>query len=467
MTAHRRVLVEPQPSGRVRVRVERPDGAFRSVGAFPPTEADNVAEHMRELLHASTTGTRERPTLRSVTERWQTSRELSGVKRAAGEIGRWALHVLADLIADIPFDSLTARHVRDWRKRVERKMVEKVFRGGKRKVLPRKLSPKTVKEMLQLVRSCLDFAVEEELLPRNVARDVKAPRGHKRHKAKTFLRPEHDTQLLRCADVPLCLRLMYGFLAREGMRISEAFALERSDLDLDAGTVNLDENKTDDPRSWKLDLGVVRALRAWLKLPRKAGDGDRLFVNTQGLPWSSLPKVSDFHQHLRAAGVEFAEYFETTPARLHLRIHDLRATFVTLALAAGESETWVTDRTGHRSHAMVQAYRRRARMAAELRLGKLAPLDHAIPELRAHVEPQPTAGGGVIRSVIRSARNSAPHRGIPVALLTRRSGVRVPLDPPLATIQRGASAWRSIRGTGGGRRFVSSRPPLRRAGKFR
>ncbi|RLB61886.1 MAG: hypothetical protein DRI90_10350 [Deltaproteobacteria bacterium] len=36
-----------------------------------------------------------------------------------------------------------------------------------------------------------------------------------------------------------------------------------SDLDLERGVVSLDENKTDDPRSWSLSSGVVRALTAW------------------------------------------------------------------------------------------------------------------------------------------------------------------------------------------------------------
>jgi hypothetical protein len=43
--------------------------------------------------------------------------------------------------------------------------------------------------------------------------------------------------------------------------------------------------------------------------------------------------------------------------------------------AAGKSGAWVTDRTGHRSHEMVQRYRRAARQATELNLGDWAPLD--------------------------------------------------------------------------------------------
>jgi hypothetical protein len=42
---------------------------------------------------------------------------------------------------------------------------------------------------------------------------------------------------------------------------------------------------------------------------------------------------------------------------------------VTLALACGRTEAWVTDRTGHKSSAMIARYKRSARFAAELKLG--------------------------------------------------------------------------------------------------
>ena len=82
-------------------------------------------------------------------------------------------------------------------------------------------------------------------------------------KAKTYLYPDEDARLMACADVPLVTRLCYGILIREGFRVSELLGLTWSDVDLDRGVVVLDENKTDDPRSWILDPGVVEALRRW------------------------------------------------------------------------------------------------------------------------------------------------------------------------------------------------------------
>ena len=67
---------------------------------------------------------------------------------------------------------------------------------------------------------------------------------------------------------------------------------------------------------------------------------------------------------------------------IRLRAHDLRASFITVNLAAGKTEAWITDRTGHKSSVMVYAYKRPARSHAELNLGGFAPLHESVPELQ-------------------------------------------------------------------------------------
>jgi integrase len=74
--------------------------------------------------------------------------------------------------------------------------------------------------------------------------------------------------------------------------------------------------------------------------------------------------------------------FERSPNRIRLRAHDLRPTFVTLALGPHEkTEAWVATRTGHRSSQMIALYWRQAKTAVELRLTWLRPLHEIIPEL--------------------------------------------------------------------------------------
>ena len=74
--------------------------------------------------------------------------------------------------------------------------------------------------------------------------------------------------------------------------------------------------------------------------------------------------------------------FESTDERRQIRVHDLRATMITVSLADGRSEAWISDRTRHRSSQMIARYKRTARTFAELQTGELSPLSSALPDLR-------------------------------------------------------------------------------------
>jgi hypothetical protein len=55
-------------------------------------------------------------------------------------------------------------------------------------------------------------------------------------------------------------------------------------MDLAKGLVSLDENKTDRPRSWVLNPGVVRVLERWKKITA-AKKGDLVFPD---IAWDKL-----------------------------------------------------------------------------------------------------------------------------------------------------------------------------------
>lgn len=237
--------------------------------------------------------------------------------------------------------------------------------------LPKGLSSATRRQYAQIIGRLLALAVYPlELIPASPL-----PRGFlpkvTRSKATAWLYPAEDAKLLACVAVPLVRRVFYGFLAREGTRSGEALALAWSDLDLKRGAVRLDVNKTDDPRAWALSPGVAAALEKW----RKHTTGELVFP----LANTGTGRIAEsFRADLARAEIDRPELFESSAQRMPIRLHDLRATFVTLSLAAGRSETWVVDRTGHRSSGQIANYRRAARTAAELGLGELAPLDGAI-----------------------------------------------------------------------------------------
>ncbi len=355
----------------------------------------------------------------------------------AGRLEKWIYPV----VQDVPLASFGLDHALEVMRR-----------------LPRTLSPATRRHVGQLLVRVLGLAV----YPTRTILVSPLPRGFlpKKGSDKAFsdLYPAEDGTLLAASRVPLVHRLLYGFLCREGMRSEEAQSLQWSDLDLVRGAVRLDINKTDDPRSWTLGADVTRALRIWRTM-----QNDDLVFGGLTTPYR-LAEI--FRKHLKDAGVKRAELFTSTPTRRRIRIHDCRATFVTLSLTTGKTEAWVTDRTGHGDSAMLNKYRRAARMVEELGLGWLAPLDEAIPELAASkvaaevaaTPARPVSGGGARRLKTRRFRRvDSNHRkrnqkAIESLADTESRDVAAPLDaggassegpPPVPAASSGDSAAKS------------------------
>ena len=258
--------------------------------------------------------------------------------------------------------------------------------------------------------------------------------------AFTYLRPAEDERLMAHTALPLCYRVLFGFLAREGCRKGEAIGLQVRDFDLELGTVRLDKNKTDDPRPWALDRGVTEALRAWVA-QRGAGPDAYMFVDEAGEVLTEEHRLSDvLRAALLAAGVDRDDIHHDGPNRLKLRVHDLRGTFVTLNLAAGKTETWVADRTGHTSSQMINRYRRKARQASELGLGELLPMSQAIPELcqrrPTRAEWQPEANALALGS--DALPPHCPADGTPEGIRTPDRWIRNPLLYPAELRARGS-----------------------------
>jgi integrase len=215
-------------------------------------------------------------------------------------------------------------------------------------------------------------------------------------KAKECLYPDEDALLLAgrsvelgklgpLADVPLLRRLAYGFLAREGMRTDEMASLRWRDVDLKRGRVNLNKDKTDDPRDWDLRPDVVEVLKRWKSTYQPNAEPVDYVFAENGVPLNVEHLAVQARNDLQRVGIRRPELFESTDTRQRFRAHDLRATFVTIALATGKTETWVSDRTGHDGHTMIDKYRRKART---WNLGELGPLHTLIPELS---EAEPSA----------------------------------------------------------------------------
>jgi len=347
------------------------DIAEEIIGATTPKRLRAIVTAVDQLCAASSmlrVGVK-RVTFRAFAERWTSGAlareypdQVKSKKTSSDDVERLRKYVYPH-IGNIPIESVSLEHVLLVMSRISSDA-----------------SPATRRHIAQVMIRVLALAV----FPARLIKVSPVPRGFlpklPKRKAFGYLYPDEDARLLACKAVPLPYRILYGVLAREGMRVSEAIgnakreigALAWAELDLERGIIRLDENKTDDPRAWALNPGVVETL----KLLKQTQTGD--------LPFADIVHrhlADQFRAHLKMAGVDREELFERGLARQPIRVHDLRATFVTLSLAHGKTETWVMDRTGHTTSLMLAKYRRLARTFEELRIGELQALNKTIPEV--------------------------------------------------------------------------------------
>lgn len=93
------------------------------------------------------------------------------------------------------------------------------------------------------------------------------------------------------------------------MRRGEAVALMWRDVDLETGTISLDENKTDHARMWKLAPGDSEALAAWRKFREEPDDGppveldptELVFTDEHGRPLQADHLADMVRRHLLLA----------------------------------------------------------------------------------------------------------------------------------------------------------------------
>jgi integrase len=139
--------------------------------------------------------------------------------------------------------------------------------------------------------------------------------------AATNLRRQKPSPLRRHVHA-----MLIGLLAATGLRISEALKLRLGDL-LPGGVLHIRQTKFNKSRLVPMHASVVAALDAYLHVRAKvAGVDDHLFLTVGGRPMVLGTVYAAFHLVLKKA-----EIAPDRPRRP--RIHDLRHTFATRALA--------------------------------------------------------------------------------------------------------------------------------------
>lgn len=268
--------------------------------------------------------------------------------------------------------------------------------------VPRTLSSARRRQIAQLMHRAFELAVYPLKLV-TASPIPRLPKFRREHLIAT-LRPEHTSTIAKTGAIDLGYRFLWNYLAETGWRLSQATgreelpdkdsgddngvpALKWRDLVLARQVAFLSRTKTTAAVEIPLDDETVAGLRAWRSVSPKRGDDDPIFVTTDGAPIPYDKAARVFREHLNAAGFTratdrdlFPEGDEAT-TRLAVRVHDLRGLFVTASLAQGRTDTWVRERTLHKTPSMLDTYR--AKVAHFRKLGPIVPAVEAIPELAA------------------------------------------------------------------------------------
>jgi integrase/recombinase XerD len=121
---------------------------------------------------------------------------------------------------------------------------------------------------------------------------------------------------------------LIGLLAVTGMRVGEAISLDRDDVDLDDGVLEVRQGKFGKSRELVLHPSTVTAMRDYAALRDRARPWrtQAWFISSSGSRLNYKNVHYRFHQLTRAAGLA------PQPATCRPRIHDLRHTFAVTTL---------------------------------------------------------------------------------------------------------------------------------------
>ena len=207
------------------------------------------------------------------------------------------------------------------------------------------LSGSTVRGVHIMLHSALDRAVKERLLIRNPTDNCVAPKVQ--HQEMKTLQPEDLKAYLDAEERRNALAMFYLELV-SGIRKGELVALRWEDLNVAEKTISVSKQAVKDETA---NLVVTRpktenSVRQ-ISIPREAVDlliqehakhpnNPWLFPSSRTGGMYHPDSVATLHQRiLKDAGLE------------HLRFHDLRHTFVTLALQHGVDIKTVSAMLGH------------------------------------------------------------------------------------------------------------------------
>jgi len=308
---------------------------------------------------------------------WLDRREtIERVRSIRDERSRWKTHVSGSALGRMPLSLLSEGEVTAWLDELRCKT------GATPYHTPEPLSPKTISEVVRLVRQAVDAAIPKHLgsnpvsavAKRYLAALRRAQAERDIEEPWDYLTAEEQHAVASCPYIPEVHRLMICFAFLTGLRQGEQFNLELRDLQVDGtephifvrfGSKGLPPKNGRTRRVW-LPPSAVVVCRRWLEvLPEYAPanplglvfpgpTGARMAVGKTPLFTSKkadkkVTKVDRFGGYRRASGIE-----------RHLRWHDLRHTTASSLVSGMWGRRWtleeVREYMGHRSISSTMRY---------------------------------------------------------------------------------------------------------------
>lgn len=286
-------------------------------------------------------------TLKTYGERWLKERPAKGIATSKDETSRMRLHVWP-VLGDVLLKELRPRHIRDL---VQALRTKKSERGTT-------LAPRTVRHCYGTLHTMLHDAVVDELIETNpcVLKRGELPGKVDRDptwRAKAIYSREEVEQIISDERIPEDRRTLYTLLFVAGLRFGEASALTWSAYDAgaeplgrleiaasyDTKTRKVGSTKTERPRPVPVHPTLAKVLAAW-----KLAGWQRMFGRAPRAEDMIVPSRKLAHRNANHGLRKFHEDLERLGLRPR-RQHDLRRTFISLALADGARKDilrWVT-----------------------------------------------------------------------------------------------------------------------------
>lgn len=278
-------------------------------------------------------------------------------------------------IGKIPLGKLTTLELQKFYKKLLSKgRVDRIEAKGQ----PKGLSPKTVRNIHQVISSAMDFARSQKLIAINPTDNCALPKLE--HREMKTLPVEQLVSFLQEAKESGVFEMYYIELAT-GLRRGELLGLKWEDLDLEQGILRVQRQiaringevveaslKTKNSyRTISLGEDAVGILKEQRK---KCGGSEYVFPSPTGGPISPDSVLQMLHRVLKRAGLP------------KVRFHDLRHTFATVALQNGVDIKTVSGMLGHYSagftldtyaHVTTAAQREAAKTMGSVLSGALRP----------------------------------------------------------------------------------------------